>query len=172
MSGGQRQRVVIAVAFASTPKVLVADEPTTALDVTLQAQILRLLRQMQEETGTAVILISHDIGVIGSLADDISVYYAGRVVESGPAADVLRTARHPYTQALLRSVPQVGMDRLHVIDGQPPNLARLPAGCSFAARCPHRFAKCDADPSPVEAGSQRVECWLVGEPASQPKSEA
>ena len=167
MSGGQRQRVVIAIAFASTPKVLVADEPTTALDVTLQAQILRLLKQMQEETGTAVVLISHDIGVIGSLADDIAVFYAGRVVESGPAEDVLRRAQHPYTQALLRSVPQVGMDRLHVIDGQPPILANLPPGCAFAPRCPHRFEKCGEDPMPIMSGRQKAECWLLAEPARQ-----
>lgn len=161
MSGGQRQRVVIAIAFASTPKVLVADEPTTALDVTLQAQILRLLKQMQEETGTAVVLISHDIGVIGSLADDIAVFYAGRVVESGPAESVLRGARHPYTQALLRSVPQVGADRLEVIDGQPPNLAKLTGGCAFAPRCPHRFGQCDQDPQATVDGGHRVECWLA-----------
>jgi len=163
MSGGQRQRVVIAIAFASTPKVLVADEPTTALDVTLQAQILRLLKQMQEETGTAVVLISHDIGVIGSLADDIAVFYAGRVVEAGPAEAVLRDARHPYTQALLRSVPQVGADRLQVIDGQPPNLALLPPGCAFAPRCPHRFEKCGDDPRPTVDGGHRVECWLAAQ---------
>lgn len=163
MSGGQRQRVVIAIAFASTPKVLVADEPTTALDVTLQAQILRLLKQMQEETGTAVVLISHDIGVIGSLADDIAVFYAGRVVEAGPAEAVLRDARHPYTQALLRSVPQVGADRLQVIDGQPPNLASLPVGCAFAPRCPHRFEKCGDDPRPTVDGEHRVECWLAAQ---------
>ncbi len=165
MSGGQRQRVVIAIAFASTPKVLVADEPTTALDVTLQAQILQLLKEMQRATGTAVILISHDIGVIGSLADDIAVYYAGRVVESGPAEDVLRSAKHPYTQALLRSVPQVGMERLNVIEGQPPNLASLPPGCSFAPRCPHVFTACSQDPTPVMEGSQRVECWLYAKQA-------
>lgn len=114
MSGGQRQRVVIAIAFISKPKVLIADEPTTALDVTLQAQILRLLNQLQAEEGTAVALISHDIGVIGSVADRVSVFYAGRVVESGPVTQVLREAQHPYTHALLESIPTPG-DRKSVV---------------------------------------------------------
>jgi oligopeptide/dipeptide ABC transporter ATP-binding protein len=157
MSGGQRQRVVIAIAFISKPKVLIADEPTTALDVTLQAQILRLLNQLQAEEGTAVALISHDIGVIGSVADRVSVFYAGRVVESGPVTQVLRTARHPYTHALLESIPTPGKDRLLTIGGQPPLLSDLPAGCPFAPRCPQKFDKCNVEP-PLENGAA---CWAV-----------
>ncbi|MCW5937632.1 MAG: ABC transporter ATP-binding protein [Fimbriimonadaceae bacterium] len=168
MSGGQRQRVVIAAAFASRPKVLIADEPTTALDVTLQAQILRLLKALQEEAGTAVLIISHDIGVIGSVADEIAVFYAGRVVETGPAEAVLRRPMHPYTQGLLGSIPTIGVDRLQSIPGQPPRFGDLPVGCPFAPRCAHRFNPCDADPTlmpPSEA--HRAACWLVPEDMSR-----
>src|ERR1044072_7561843 len=126
MSGGQRQRVVIAMAFACRPKVLIADEPTTALDVTLQAQILRLIRDLQEKEKTAVMLISHDIGAIASISSRIAVFYAGRIVESGPAAQVLTRAAMPYTRALLNALPQPGKTRLEAIGGQPPDLAHLP----------------------------------------------
>lgn len=162
MSGGQRQRIVIAIAFASRPKVLIADEPTTALDVTLQAQILKLLKELQEAENTAVVLISHDIGVIASVSDDIAVYYAGRVVEIGPVEAVIRRPQHPYTQALLAAMPQVGQNRLAAIGGYPPSLANLPAGCAFAPRCPHRFDKCDQDPKliPSPTGSDAA-CWLL-----------
>ncbi|MCB0824833.1 MAG: ABC transporter ATP-binding protein [Armatimonadetes bacterium] len=161
MSGGQRQRVVIAIAFAARPKLLIADEPTTALDVTLQAQILRLLKQMQEEENTAVILISHDIGVIASVSDQMAVYYAGRVVEMGDTEEVLRTPQHPYTQALLEAMPTVGMDRLRVISGQPPLLADLPEGCSFAPRCPFAFDKCNAEPPLFPAEGTEAACWRL-----------
>lgn len=162
MSGGQRQRVVIAIAFAAEPKVLIADEPTTALDVTLQAQILRLLKEMQKESQVGVVLVSHDIGVIASVADDIAVFYAGRVVEYGSSRDVLRNPQHPYTQALLQAMPTVGMRRLNVIDGQPPLLADLPEGCSFAPRCPFRFEKCTVDPPLMEpATGAAAACWLT-----------
>lgn len=162
MSGGQRQRVVIGIAFASKPKVLIADEPTTALDVTLQAQILRLLQERQKEEGTGVVIISHDIGVIASVADEIAVFYAGRVVERGSATSVLRTPQHPYTRALLAAIPTMGMERLAVIDGQPPHLGDLPPGCAFAPRCPFRFEKCSEDPAMMETpvGSSAA-CWLV-----------
>ena len=162
MSGGQRQRIVIAIAFASKPKLLIADEPTTALDVTLQAQILHLLRDLQRQENTAVILISHDIGVIGCLATNIAVYYAGRVVEFGRAEAVLKSPVHPYTQALLAALPRVGQDRLASIGGQPPNLAKLPPGCSFAPRCPKRFDACRVEPGLIALGQERLSaCWLA-----------
>jgi oligopeptide/dipeptide ABC transporter ATP-binding protein len=146
MSGGQRQRVVIAMAFACNPKVLIADEPTTALDVTLQAQILRLLRELQEKEGTAVVLISHDIGAIASVAHRIAVFYAGRIVEIGTSEQVLRTAAHPYTRSLLNSLPRAGQDRLESISGQPPDFAKLTGECAFAARCPLKIERCELEP--------------------------
>jgi len=167
MSGGQRQRVVIAIAFAARPKLLIADEPTTALDVTLQAQILQLLKDLQKEVGTAVILISHDIGVIGALSDRICVYYAGRVVETGTGPQVLNNPQHPYTKALMAALPTVGAGRLAAISGQPPSLSRPIEGCAFAPRCPNRFVKCAEDPSLFDTnGGHSAACWLVGEVAS------
>jgi oligopeptide transport system ATP-binding protein len=165
LSGGQRQRVVIAIAFACHPKVLIADEPTTALDVTLQAQILRLIRDIQAKESTAVILISHDIGVIGSLAKRIAVFYAGRIVEIGEASQVLFAPRHPYTQALLAAMPRAGERRLRAIGGQPPDLAALPVGCPFGPRCAHRMAACVEEPPllPVASGGATA-CWLVRPP--------
>lgn len=162
MSGGQRQRVVIAIAFACKPKVLIADEPTTALDVTLQAQILRLIKELQEQEGTAVILISHDIGVIASVADRIAVYYAGRVVEDGPTASVLEKPAHPYTQALLNALPRTGTTRLESIVGQPPDLTALPEGCSFRPRCTLAFAPCGEEPGLLPYDSRHhAACWLL-----------
>jgi oligopeptide/dipeptide ABC transporter ATP-binding protein len=166
LSGGQRQRIVIGIAFAARPKALIADEPTTALDVTLQAQILRLLRQLQDEVGTAVILITHDIGVIAAMAHRVAVFYAGQVVEEGSVEQVLRTPGHPYTQALLDSLPDHRLDRLRIITGQPPLFSQLPPGCSFAPRCPHRHEKCDAQPPLVTlAPGHGSACWL-GSPKS------
>jgi len=155
LSGGQRQRVMIAMAFACRPKLLIADEPTTALDVTLQAQILALLKELQEQEGTAVILISHDIGVIGSVSDRICVFYAGRVIEEGSTEEVLRRAKHPYTQGLLASLPG-GRERLSSIPGQPPDFRSLGKGCAFAPRCPHRFSKCDEEPGLLEGDRELV----------------
>ena len=173
MSGGQRQRIVIAIAFASRPKVLIADEPTTALDVTLQAQILRLLRQLQEQAGTAVILISHDIGVIGAMSHRVAVYYAGRVVECGSVEQVLHNPSHPYTQALLNSMPERGTGRLQVISGQPPQLDSLGDECAFAPRCPLRFEKCDVDPPLFQVGSgHESACWKAEQLAHSPNIEA
>jgi oligopeptide/dipeptide ABC transporter ATP-binding protein len=164
MSGGQRQRVVIAMAFAAKPKVLIADEPTTALDVTLQAQILRLLNDLQRDTGTAVMLISHDIGAIGSVAHRIAVFYAGRIVETGKAEAVLRDPRMPYTRALLGALPTVGRTRLEAIPGAPPNLASLPPGCAFAPRCPHRFDRCGEEPALEATGDGHLAaCFLVSD---------
>ena len=169
MSGGQRQRVVIGIAFACQPKVLIADEPTTALDVTLQAQILRLLRELQETTGVAVMLVSHDIGAIAAVSQRIAVFYAGRVVEIGPATKVLREAAMPYTRALLNALPRAGMTSLEAIGGQPPDFSALPKGCAFGPRCPLRFAKCDEEPGllAVEAGHAAA-CWRAEEVASMP----
>ncbi len=160
LSGGQRQRVVIAMAFACKPKVLIADEPTTALDVTLQAQILRLLRELQEKEGTSVILISHDIGAIASVAHRIAVFYAGRIIEIGTSEQVLRHASHPYTRSLLMSLPRAGQDRLESIGGSPPDFAKLDKQCSFAPRCILRYEKCAEEPGllPTANGAQCA-CW-------------
>lgn len=162
MSGGQRQRVVIAIAFACKPKVLIADEPTTALDVTLQAQILRLIEDLQKKEGTAVMLVSHDIGVIGTLAHEIAVFYAGKIVELGPAREVLRRPAHPYTQALLSALPQKGVKKLVSIGGQPPDFTALPPGCAFAPRCPVRHAKADDDPPMFQVKEgHAAACWRI-----------
>lgn len=164
MSGGQRQRVVIAMAFACKPKVLIADEPTTALDVTLQAQILRLIRDLQEKENTAVMLISHDIGAIASISSRIAVFYAGRIVETGLAAEVLRHPAMPYTRALLNALPQPGKKRLESITGQPPDLANLPEGCPFSPRCPLRTDKCSQPPTLEEVTpDHRSACWRAEE---------
>lgn len=172
MSGGQRQRVVIAMAFACKPKVLIADEPTTALDVTLQAQILRLLRELQEQEGTAVMLISHDIGAIASISQRIAVFYAGRIVETGPAEKVLRHAAMPYTRALLNALPQVGKTRLEAIGGLPPDFSALPQGCPFRPRCPLAVEKCLEEPNllPVEANHVAA-CWRALEVRDMPVGE-
>lgn len=170
MSGGQRQRVVIAMAFACKPQVLIADEPTTALDVTLQAQILRLLRDLQEKEGTAVMLISHDIGAIASVASRIAVFYAGRIVEVGPAEKVLRRAAMPYTRALLNAMPTVGKSRLEAIGGLPPSFTALPVGCAFGPRCPLKMAECDVEPelTSVEPDHESS-CWKASEVVALPQ---
>jgi len=145
LSGGMRQRVMIAMALVLDPEVLIADEPTTALDVTVQAQILELIRALQEERGTAVILITHDLGVVAEMADEVSVMYAGHVVERGPLDRVLDAPEHPYTWGLLRSLPRPDLPRktrLEPIQGQPPSLIRVPSGCPFHPRCPYSFEVC------------------------------
>jgi oligopeptide transport system ATP-binding protein len=155
-SGGMRQRVMIAMALACHPRLLIADEPTTALDVTVQAQILELLKERTREADSALILITHDLGVVARYADRVAVMYGGRIVESGPAAALYAEPRHPYTQGLLRSVPRLEGDcgaRLDSIDGQPPDLAALPAGCAFAPRCPQVRDRCLAAPPLLEAGA-------------------
>jgi peptide/nickel transport system ATP-binding protein len=164
-SGGQRQRIVTAMAIACTPRLLLADEPTTALDVTIQAQIIALLRRIQQESGAGIILITHDLGVAASLCARIAVMYAGRIVEQGPVREVYRRPAHPYTQALLSAVPRLGGPRggrLTAIPGQPPSLIDPPAGCRFAPRCPHRMPKCAEYPPdlPVGAGHSAA-CWLA-----------
>lgn len=169
MSGGQRQRVVIGMAFACKPKVLIADEPTTALDVTLQAQILRLIRELQETEGTAVMLISHDIGAIGAISSRVAVFYAGRIVEKGPAEIVLRRPAMPYTRALLNALPRAGMKKLEAIGGYPPNFADLPQGCAFGPRCPLKFEKCTEEPALIQvADDQLAACWRGEEVSKLP----
>src|SRR4051812_40006940 len=163
LSGGQRQRVMIAMALSCEPKLLIADEPTTALDVTIQAQILELIKAIQQRTGTAVLLITHDLGVVAEMADNVVVMYAGRVVERGTASDVLLQPRHPYTEGLLSSIPSKGMrgQRLNVIKGTVPNPFNMPTGCNFTPRCPYRFEPCPTlDPRIEEGEGPPVACWL------------
>lgn len=142
LSGGMRQRVMMAMALSLRPKVLIADEPTTALDVTLQAQILAELKQLQEELGMAIVLITHDLGVVAAMADEVAVMYAGSIVECGPVAQIFDRPAHPYTRALLRSVPRLGREGLVPVEGQPPSLLNLPAHCPFLPRCPQAGAAC------------------------------
>jgi oligopeptide/dipeptide ABC transporter ATP-binding protein len=148
-SGGMRQRVMIAMAVSCHPDILIADEPTTALDVTIQAQILKLLRKLRDDFGTAVVLITHDMGVVADMADRIAVMYAGRIVEQGSRREVFYDAQHPYTWGLLGSIARLDRPkprRLATIPGQPPSLLRLPGGCAFGDRCAHRFELCDERP--------------------------
>jgi oligopeptide/dipeptide ABC transporter ATP-binding protein len=167
LSGGLKQRVMIAMALAARPKVLVADEPTTALDVTIQAQILELLRELQRELGMAILLITHDLGVVNELADRVAVMYAGRIVEEGTRAEVLGQPRHPYTQALLRSIPALGKrgSRLAEIPGTVPSPADWPAGCRFATRCPRVMEVCRArEPETTRLSpTHTVRCFAVAQ---------
>ena len=166
-SGGMRQRAMIAMAMSLNPALLIADEPTTALDVTVQAQVLRVIERLQEEFDTAVILITHDLGVIAEVADDVVVMYAGSAMEQATRDEVFYETHHPYTEGLLRSLPAYGGDRerLHPIAGQPPSLINPPRGCPFNPRCPYVFDKCRVDPAPpldpVEGSvAHRSACWL------------
>ena len=162
-SGGMRQRVVIALALAAEPRLLIADEPTTALDVSIQAQIIALLKRLAAERGAAVMLITHDMGVIAETAHRVAVMYAGRIVEIGPVRDVIHAPRHPYTVGLMGSIPKVGhhQDRLLQIDGAMPRLNAIPPGCAFNPRCPKRFGRCVVErPDLLNAGSSRAACWL------------
>jgi peptide/nickel transport system ATP-binding protein len=162
-SGGMRQRVVIALALAVNPKLVVADEPTTALDVSIQAQIIQLLKKLCREHGTAVMLVTHDMGVIAETADRVAVMYAGRIAEIGPVADVIHKPQHPYTKGLMGSIPVMGADvaRLAQIDGAMPRLTAIPKGCAFNPRCPQVFDKCRQDrPDLMPAGNTMAACWL------------
>ncbi|MEU8222041.1 ABC transporter ATP-binding protein [Kribbella sp. NPDC048915] len=162
-SGGMRQRVMIAMAMALDPALLIADEPTTALDVTVQAQVLNVMRRLQEEFGTAIILITHDLGVVAEMADDVVVMYAGTVMERAPRRDIFYRNHHPYTQGLLASLPARSGERLTPIPGSPPSLISLPKGCPFAARCPHVFDKCVEAPPLTDVGGDarhQSACWL------------
>jgi peptide/nickel transport system ATP-binding protein len=162
-SGGMRQRVVIALALAGEPRLIVADEPTTALDVSIQAQIIALLKRLCKEHGAAVMLVTHDMGVIAESCDRVAVMYAGRIVEVGPVAAVIHAPAHPYTVGLMGSIPAMDEDRerLLQIDGAMPRLNAIPPGCAFNPRCPRAFAPCTAErPDLMPAGPTRAACWL------------
>ncbi|MEQ8964215.1 MAG: ABC transporter ATP-binding protein [Azospirillaceae bacterium] len=163
LSGGMRQRVVIALALSVNPRLVIADEPTTALDVSIQAQILALLRRLCRDHGTAVMLITHDMGVIAETANRVAVMYAGRVAEVGPVREVIMHPRHPYTVGLMGSIPIVGTDlpRLSQIEGSMPRLSAIPPGCAFHPRCPKRFGRCETErPETIPVGRDHVACWL------------
>ena len=162
-SGGMRQRVVIALALAAEPKLIVADEPTTALDVSIQAQIIMLLKDICAKRGSAVMLITHDMGVIAETCDRVAVMYAGRIAEIGPVHEVINHPAHPYTVGLMAAIPDITQDRerLHQIDGSMPRLNAIPQGCAFNPRCPQRFDRCTQDrPDLLPAGATRAACWL------------
>ena len=166
LSGGMRQRIMIAMALVCHPALVIADEPTTALDVTIQAQILELLDRLRQQYHLSLILISHDLGVIAEVAETVAVMYAGKIVEIGPAMDIFHNPKHPYTEGLLRSVPRLGSsvgkkDRLEVIEGMVPDLLRLPDGCSFAPRCYKRTVECTLSSIPLERVSERQEVRCI-----------
>lgn len=169
MSGGMKQRVVGAIAIAGAPKIIIADEPTTALDVTIQLQYLELLQDIQRENGTSIIFITHDLGIVAKLCHKIIVMYAGKIVESGPIRDVFNSPSHPYTRALFKSVPSIDatVDRLYAIKGHPPSLLEKKIGCSFAPRCPYASDQCRQQQPPESKGLSRsnahfAHCWHIG----------
>lgn len=164
-SGGMRQRTIIAIALACNPKLLIADEPTTALDVTIQAQILDLMKKIQSQTGTSIILITHDLGIVAGMCDRVIVMYGGKIVETGDVMSIFTRPLHPYTQGLLRSIPRLDVNRdkeLVPIIGSPPNLLNPPKGCPFCARCPNAMRICLSNPPPKSTPhpGQEVSCWL------------
>ena len=166
MSGGMRQRIVGAIGISCEPRLLIADEPTTSLDLTIQAQYLNLLRELQQAHGLALIFITHNLGIVAKMCDQLAVMYAGRVVESGTVDRIFRAPAHPYTRALLGSIPRMSehRSRLSAIDGQPPDLAALPPGCAFHPRCPSAVERC-REAAPQETAiddGQRARCWLAG----------
>jgi oligopeptide/dipeptide ABC transporter ATP-binding protein len=165
MSGGMRQRIVGAIAISCEPRLLIADEPTTSLDLTIQAQYLNLLRELQQAHGLALIFITHNLGIVARMCDQLAVMYAGRVVESGPVTQIFSAPAHPYTKALLGAIPRMNdhRSRLTAIDGQPPDLAALPSGCAFHPRCPSVFDRCrELAPGEAALGNgQSVRCWLT-----------
>ena len=166
-SGGMRQRVVIALALAGEPRLIVADEPTTALDVSIQAQIISLLKRLCKEHGAAVMLVTHDMGVIAETCDRVAVMYAGRVVEIGPVASVIHAPAHPYTVGLMGSIPAMDEDRVRLlqIDGAMPRLTAIPSGCAFHPRCVHAFDRCRVErPDLLPAGATQAACWLHAMP--------
>lgn len=166
MSGGMRQRIAGAIALAGRPKVVIADEPTTSLDVTIQAQYLDLLRKLQRDTGVGLIFVTHDLGIVARMCDEVIVMYAGRAIEQGPVRDIFTQPAHPYADALIRSVPKLGSKApLYRIDGHPPNLADLPPGCAFHPRCPVADERCAEETPPlVEIGpGRKAACWRLGE---------
>jgi oligopeptide/dipeptide ABC transporter ATP-binding protein len=165
MSGGMRQRIVGAIGISCEPRLLIADEPTTSLDLTIQAQYLNLLRDLQREHGLALIFITHNLGIVAKMCDQLAVMYAGRVVEQGPVSRIFSAPAHPYTKALLGSIPRMTDNREHLtaIEGQPPDLSSLPPGCAFAPRCPMAFARCRAEAPPEAAidEGRTARCWLA-----------
>jgi peptide/nickel transport system ATP-binding protein len=174
-SGGMRQRVVIALALAGEPKLIVADEPTTALDVSIQAQIITLLKRLCREHGAAVMLVTHDMGVIAETCDRVAVMYAGRIAEIGPVADVIHRPAHPYTVGLMGSIPSMELDRdrLLQIDGAMPRLTAIPSGCAFHPRCPKAFDRCLRErPELLDAGTTRAACWLHAPEAAPERAAA
>ena len=169
-SGGMRQRVVIALALAAEPRLIVADEPTTALDVSIQAQIISLLKRLCRDHGAAVMLVTHDMGVIAETCDRVAVMYAGRIVEIGPVGDVIHVPAHPYTVGLMGSIPAMDEDRerLLQIDGSMPRLTAIPRGCAFNPRCPRVFDRCRSErPDLLDAGATRAACWLHAHPVRE-----
>ena len=172
-SGGMRQRVVIALALCANPRLIIADEPTTALDVSIQAQIIQLLKRLCREHGTAVMLITHDMGVIAETADRVAVMYAGRIVELGPVQQVIHDPQHPYTAGLMGSIPAVGqeVERLPQIEGSMPRLNAIPAGCAFNPRCPRVFDRCRVErPVLLQANRTLAACWLHDPERQSPKA--
>src|SRR5205823_90517 len=171
MSGGMRQRIVGAIGISCEPRLLIADEPTTSLDLTIQAQYLNLLRDLQREHGLALIFITHNLGIVAKMCDQLAVMYAGRVVEQGPVSRIFSAPAHPYTKALLGSIPRMTDNREHLtaIDGQPPDLSALLPGCAFAPRCPMAFARCRVEAPPefaVDEG-RTARCWLTAPGVAQ-----
>ena len=174
LSGGMRQRAMIAIALSSDPKLLIADEPTTALDVTVQAQILELMKELRERLGMAILLITHDLGVVAEMVDEVAVMYAGRIVERGPVAAIFESPQHPYTEALLDSIPLLGMrytQPLKAIRGVVPSPLDWPGACRFAPRCDYVFAKClEVDPPLLPVPPQESACWLCQEGRRVPRT--
>lgn len=173
-SGGMRQRVMIAMALSCEPKLLIADEPTTALDVTIQAQIMELLKEIREKTNTSIIMITHDLGVVASMADRVAVMYAGKIVETGSSEDIFYHPSHPYTKALLESIPKVDMDkntRLVSIAGTPPDLINPPLGCPFVSRCKYAMKICKPNMPPdfTVGDNHQAACWLLHEDCPDPE---
>jgi oligopeptide/dipeptide ABC transporter ATP-binding protein len=171
MSGGMRQRIVGAIALAGGPRVIIADEPTTNLDVTIQAQYLSLLKDLQRETGVALLFVTHDLGIVAQMCDKVAVMYAGKIVEQRPVRDLFDDPKHPYTKALLGSVPSIGSkDPLEIIPGQPPNLANLPSGCHFHPRCALVMSRCHTEEPPAFSlgDSSTAQCWLLDREAEVP----
>jgi peptide/nickel transport system ATP-binding protein len=165
-----RQRAVIAMALACEPELIIADEPTTALDVSIQAQIIQLLQRLCRDRGTAVMLITHDMGVIAETAHRVAVMYAGRIAEIGPVREVVKSAHHPYTRGLMGAIPSLEGtgDRLTQIPGSMPRLSAIPPGCAFNPRCPHAFDRCRVErPDPMPVDNAHVACWLVARQAAE-----
>jgi len=170
MSGGMRQRVVGAIAMAGGPRLIIADEPTTNLDVTIQAQYLEVLKDIQQESGVALIFVTHNLGIVARMCDKMAVMYAGKIVEQGSVRDLFRSPRHPYTRALLGSMPKLGSkDPLYAIPGHPPNLAQLPSGCAFHPRCPHTMPQCvSREPEDRQVDTNwTAKCWLTDKQAQE-----